>query len=109
MFLPVCSFNNVVAALGVGGLLAVGSNIVDTPNELFDEASGRWFELPHPMANPRKNMVAVALPAAVLAQQQAAVAARQAQIAALAAQARAIGPWSAEEKERFAEAAGWGS
>ena len=33
-----------------GGLLAVGSNIVDTPNELFDEASGRWFALPHPMA-----------------------------------------------------------
>ena len=43
------------------------------------------------------------------APQQAAVAARQAQIAALVAQARDIGPWSAEEKERFAQAAGWGS
>ena len=49
-----------------GGLLAVGSNIVDTPNELFDEASGRWFALPHPMAQPRRCVQLVSLPAAAM-------------------------------------------
>ena len=37
------------------------------PNELFDEASGRWFELPHPMAEPRLSAPVVSLPAAALA------------------------------------------
>ena len=36
-------------------------------NELFDEASGRWFELPHPMAEPRSEARLVSLPAAALA------------------------------------------
>ena len=89
--------------------LAVGGAFPDDednypPAELFDEASGRWFELPHPMIKPRIDTVA--LPVAVL---RSIRRRRQAQIAALAAQARDIGPWSAEEKEGFAEAAGWGS
>ena len=36
-------------------------------DELFDEASGRWFELPHPMAEPRRSTSLVSLPAAALA------------------------------------------
>ena len=47
----------------VGGMLVVGGNL-DTPAELFDEASGRWFELPHPMTEPRHRAQAVSLPAA---------------------------------------------
>ena len=36
------------------------------PDELFDEASGRWFVLPHSMAaEPRKEACVVSLPAAV--------------------------------------------
>ena len=46
-----------------GGLVAVGAAEA-APNELFDEASGRWFELPHPMAQPRGDCSAVSLPAA---------------------------------------------
>ena len=101
-----------------GGMLAVGVGedyandtfitVDDTwlppMAELFDEVSGRWFALPHPMATPRYRPAVVTLD---LVQQQAT--ARKAQIAALVAQARDIGPWSAEEKQRFAEAAGWGS
>jgi len=57
-------FSAVVAV--AGGLLAVGG--VDAPNDaLFDEASGRWFELPHPMAEPRGACCAVSLPASALA------------------------------------------
>ena len=44
------------------------------PNELYDEASGRWFELPHPMINPRNATLAVSLPAAALAPPPAAAA-----------------------------------
>ena len=36
-------------------------------DELFDEASGRWFALPHPMDEPRRSTTAVLLPAAALA------------------------------------------
>ena len=56
-----------------GGLVAVGgcpsnsSNQFQPTDELFDEASGRWFELPHPMAEPRIVAVAVSLPASALA------------------------------------------
>ena len=55
-----------------GGLLAVGGADVDDegnlpPAELFDEASGRWFELPHALAEPRGACVACSLPAEVLA------------------------------------------
>ena len=55
-----------------GGLLAVGGAADDedpdgAPDELFDEASGRWFELPHPTAQPRTTAQLVSLPAAALA------------------------------------------
>ena len=58
-----------------GGLLAAGgtddgNNV--PPQELFDEASGRWFELPHPMAQPRKSTSAVSVPVAALAPPAAA-------------------------------------
>ena len=51
-------------ALGLAWL--VGGNDVP-PDELFDEASGRWFELPHPMAQPRNDAAIVSLPATALA------------------------------------------
>ena len=97
-----------IALVGAGGLVAVGGSRT-APNELFDEASGRWFELPHPMAQPRWTTCAVSLPAAA-ARKAARQAARQARItalAALAAQVRDIGPLSAEEKARFEQEAGW--
>ena len=54
-----------------GGLLAVAAEILDgdepKPNELFDEASGRWFTLPHVMAERRLSTELVSLPAAALA------------------------------------------
>ena len=58
-----------------GGLVAVGgarggggdSGQHCAPDELFDEASGRWFELPHSMAEPRLWTCAVSLPTAALA------------------------------------------
>ncbi len=50
-----------------GGLLAVGgrtdNGVVKAPDELVDEASERWFELPHPMAQPRNDAAIVSLPA----------------------------------------------
>ena len=53
-----------------GGLLLLGgpwAAIAEAPNRLFDEASGRWFALPHPMAEPRYDTTAVLLPAAAFA------------------------------------------
>eukprot|EP01045_Picozoa_sp_COSAG04_P006676 COSAG04_NODE_333_length_16525_cov_32.050527_4_plen_362_part_00 len=55
-----------------GGLLVVGGRNKLDPDELFDEASGRWFELPRPMAEPRVSARAVSLPAAALAPPQPA-------------------------------------
>ncbi len=63
-----------------GGMLAVGGAVGANPDdegelppaELFDEASGRWFELPHPMAEPRRTCSAVSLPATALAPAPAA-------------------------------------
>eukprot|EP01045_Picozoa_sp_COSAG04_P044126 COSAG04_NODE_14812_length_554_cov_1.061538_1_plen_64_part_01 len=52
-------------------MLAVGGSRT-APDELFDEASGRWFELPHPMAEPWWQACVVSLPAAALAAQAAA-------------------------------------
>eukprot|EP01045_Picozoa_sp_COSAG04_P018349 COSAG04_NODE_1693_length_5912_cov_5.083606_2_plen_374_part_00 len=65
-----------------GGMLAVGGEEDEdeededrhVPNELFDEVSGRWFELPHPMAEPRSEAVVVSLPAAAMAAPAAAAA-----------------------------------
>jgi len=37
------------------------------PDELFDEASGLWFELPHPLVEPRRGAQLVSLPAAAVA------------------------------------------
>ena len=64
-----------------GGLLAVGGSNMP-PAELFDEASGRWFELPHPMAEPRRDTSVVSLPAAALAPAPVAGAAAAAAAAA---------------------------
>ena len=54
-----------------GGLLAVGGARPGQegipPSELFDEATGRWFQLPHAMAEPRYHCSAASLPAAALA------------------------------------------
>ena len=72
-----------VAAVA-GGLLAVGGagyafsehdGEQMAPDELFDEASGRWFELPHPMAEERRTACLVSLPAAALAAPAAAAGA----------------------------------
>ena len=72
-----------------GGLLAVGAQQDGAPNELFDEASGRWFELPHPMAQPRFSCTAVSLPAAALAPPAGAAAAAAAQWPTAAGEAAA--------------------
>ena len=77
---PLPAMAHVHSQLGVvavaGGLLAVGGTLFDAvPAELFDEASGRWFELPHPMAQPRQQACVVSLPAAALAPPAAAGAA----------------------------------
>ena len=48
-----------------GGLLVVGGSC-SAPNELLDEASGRWFALPHPMAEPRGTVSAEPLPVAAM-------------------------------------------
>ena len=42
------------------------------PTELFDEASGRWFELPHEMDQPRSSVQVVSVPATALAPPPAA-------------------------------------
>ena len=46
---------------------AVSGRRDDEPDELFDEESGRWFELPHPMAQPRSVARVVSLPAGAAA------------------------------------------
>ena len=47
--------------------MAVGGGYNDeSPADLFDEASGRWFELPHPMAELRAQSAVVSLPATAL-------------------------------------------
>ena len=69
-----------------GGMLAVGGSREPVPDELFDEASGRWFELPHLMAEPRRALQLVSLrPAAALAPPPAAAGAAAAATAAAAA------------------------
>eukprot|EP01045_Picozoa_sp_COSAG04_P013868 COSAG04_NODE_1007_length_8800_cov_5.348006_2_plen_189_part_00 len=70
--------------LAVGGAEAVAEDTDDEdgedeerplpPAELFDEASGRWFELPHPMVEPRSYCRIVSLPAAAFAAPAAAAA-----------------------------------
>ena len=49
-----------------GGLIAIGGTD-NAHNELYDEESGRWFELPHPMAEHRRYAGAASLPPAAAA------------------------------------------
>ena len=69
------------AAAVAGGLVVAGGALspfgegADVPDELYDEASGRWFELPHAMAEPRLSTRAVSLPAAALGQRAPAAGA----------------------------------
>lgn len=55
---------NAAAVPVAGGMVAAGMLKVD----LFDEASGRWLPLPHPMAQPRTLSTAqlVSMPASAL-------------------------------------------
>ena len=50
---------NVAAVPVAGGMVVAGSETMD----LFDEESGRWLRLPHPMAQPRVTTQLVSLPA----------------------------------------------
>eukprot|EP01045_Picozoa_sp_COSAG04_P011426 COSAG04_NODE_735_length_10705_cov_33.479823_14_plen_390_part_00 len=81
---PMCHGRNLHGMVAVlGGMLAVGGGgNGGAPNELFDEASGRWFELPHPMAERRRSTQLVSLPAAALAALAAPAAAAGAAAAA---------------------------
>ena len=49
-----------------GGLVAITWYAPKSHIELFDEESGRWFVLPHPMAELRRKAVAVSVPVAAL-------------------------------------------
>jgi hypothetical protein len=60
---------NVPAEPVAGGMIMVG----DETAELFDEESGRWLTLPHPMAAPCLTTQLISLPASAL--QEAAAAA----------------------------------
>ena len=61
--------------MAVGGVHPVHPDEGNMPSdELFDEASGRWFELPHPMAEPRGSTRVVSLPAAAMTAGAAAAA-----------------------------------
>ena len=53
---------NAAAAPVVGGMVVVAREKVG----LFDEESGRWLTLPHPMAQPRGATQLVSLPASAL-------------------------------------------
>ena len=50
------------AAPVAGGMIVAGNETVD----LFDEESGRWLMLPHPMGQPRVSTQLVSLPASAL-------------------------------------------
>ena len=60
------SIPDISAVTVCGGLVVVGATEDDEPNELYDEQSGRWFELPHAMVEPRFGTGLVLLPAAAL-------------------------------------------
>eukprot|EP01045_Picozoa_sp_COSAG04_P016717 COSAG04_NODE_1420_length_6837_cov_13.629564_6_plen_385_part_00 len=75
--------NGPAAVVVAGGMLVVGGdrgedmhNVLLVPDELFDEESGQWFNLPHAMAQPRMQANSVvSLPAAALARPAAGQAA----------------------------------
>ena len=53
-----------------GGLLVVSVDKDNALNELHNEGSGRWFQLPHAMSVPRASTGLVSVPAAALTAQQ---------------------------------------
>jgi hypothetical protein len=59
------------SAVAVPGGLVVVSVDDGGPNELYDEESGRWFQLPHAMVQPRKGAGLALVPAAALIAAQA--------------------------------------
>eukprot|EP01046_Picozoa_sp_COSAG06_P023054 COSAG06_NODE_1815_length_8303_cov_3.031936_7_plen_99_part_00 len=60
--------NGRISAVAVaGGMLLVSVNADDQPNELYDEESGRWFQLPHAMVEPRRCIGLASVHAAALA------------------------------------------
>jgi hypothetical protein len=63
--------SNISAVAVAGGMLLVSVDEDDypneaCPNELYDEQSGRWFKLPHAMAQLRSSTRLASMPAAVL-------------------------------------------
>jgi hypothetical protein len=58
---------NTSAVAVAGGLLAVAEAEDYGRNELYDEQSGRWFQLPHAMVQPRDGTGLVSAPASALA------------------------------------------
>jgi N-acetylneuraminic acid mutarotase len=59
------------SAVAVPGGLVVVSVDDGGPNELHDEESGRWFQLPHAMVQPRQGTGLALVPAAALIAAQA--------------------------------------
>ena len=62
--------SNISAVAVAGGLLAVGVEEDRDRNELYDEQSGRWFQLAHAMLqplSPRDGTGLVSVPASALA------------------------------------------
>jgi hypothetical protein len=58
---------NISAVAVVGGMLVVSMDEDDQQNELYDEESGRWFQLPLAMVEPRRGAGLVSVPGAALA------------------------------------------
>eukprot|EP01043_Picozoa_sp_COSAG02_P043907 COSAG02_NODE_3865_length_6124_cov_27.767303_7_plen_272_part_00 len=59
-----------ISAVAVaGGMLLVSVDEDDQQNELYDEESGRWFQLPHVMVKPRYGAGLVSVPAGALVAQ----------------------------------------
>jgi hypothetical protein len=58
-----CKISAVTVA---GGVLLVSVDEDRDPNELYDEGSGQWFQLPHAMVKPREGTGLVSVPASAL-------------------------------------------
>jgi hypothetical protein len=58
---------NISAVAVAGGMLLVSVDEDDQQNELYDEESGRWYQLPHVMVKPRRGAGLASVPAAALA------------------------------------------
>jgi hypothetical protein len=59
-----CNISTVAVA---GGMLLVSVDEDRDPNELYDEDSGRWFQLPHAMVQSRDGTGLVSVLASALA------------------------------------------